>query len=90
MPVWHVSISIWTPDGTRRRDDPRTAERTAVQLLAGVGNDLEWWAWPPRLIGHLRVGLTAQENSTVDACVLGPVIADAGESGPLRPRTPAP
>ena len=40
------------------------------------------------LIGHVRVGLTRAEHEAIDACALGPVLADAGESGPLRPRTP--
>ncbi len=42
------------------------------------------------LIGHVRVGLTDIENKAIDACALGPVLADAGESGPLRARTRPP
>jgi hypothetical protein len=39
------------------------------------------------MIGHVRVGLTDAEYETINACALGPVLADAGDSGPLRPRT---
>jgi hypothetical protein len=85
MPVWHVSVSVWRADGTRRRDDPKAAEREAVRLLRGVGDDVEWWIWnPATLIRHLRVALTSDEYARVPP---GCAIADAGESGPPRPRT---
>lgn len=84
MPVWHASVSVWTADGTRKRPNAAAAEREAIRLLAGVGGDTEWWIWTPALIGHLRVVLTPAEHAQVPpACV----IADAGESGPPRPRT---
>ena len=85
MPVWHVSVSVWTADGTRQRNDPKVAEREAIRLLRGVGGDVEWWIWNPKaLVGHLRVALTGQEFEQVPP---GCAVADAGESGPPRPRT---
>lgn len=60
------------------------AEREAVRLLAGVGGDTEWWLWSAGMIGHLRVPLLADE---ADQVVPELVIADAGDSGPRRPRT---
>lgn len=87
MPVWHVSVSVRSPDNQRLRREPALAEREGVTLLAGVGNDHEWWLFSPTLIGHVRVGLTADENTAIDACAVGPVLADAGESGPLRRRS---
>lgn len=57
-----------------------------MRLIRGVGcPDREWWWWnPDALVGHLRVPVTVAENAEIPpACV----IADAGESGPLRPRT---
>lgn len=39
-PVWHASISIWTPD-LRPVRAAGLAERAAVDLLDGVGNDRE-------------------------------------------------
>ena len=71
---------------------PAVAEREGIRLLAGVGNDCEWWAFSgaPWFVGHVRVGLTDEEYAAIDACALGPVIADAGDSGPLRPRSPVP
>jgi len=59
VPVWHASLSVWTPDG-RMVSSPGVAERAGVRLLAGVGNDREWWVWRSDLaVGHLRVGLSA-------------------------------
>lgn len=87
MPVWHASVSVWTADGARRRDDERAAEREAVRLLEGVGGDHEWWVWNlpiVGLVGHLRVPLTPAENDLVPP---GCVLHDAGETGPMRPRT---
>ncbi len=82
--MWHASLSVWAKDGSRRLNLPSVAEREGVRLLAGVGGVAEWWIWTPARIGHLRVGLTAAEFSQVSpACV----IADAGDSGPQRPRT---
>jgi hypothetical protein len=85
-PVWHVSISIWTPD-LRRVGAAGLAERHAVRLLAGVGNDREWWIWRPTAkFGHLRVGLTPAEVASLAEM---PAEHDAGPSGPERRRTPA-
>lgn len=83
MPVWHVSISAWSPTG-RQLDQPGPAELEAVHLLRGVGGDREWWLWSPARIGHLRVALTPAEAKRVPP---GCVIADAGDSGPERERT---
>lgn len=85
MPVWHVSLSVWSKDGARKLDLPQLAEQEGVRLLAGVGGQVEWWWWNPVVrVGHLRVALTVAENAEVAP---GCVVADAGESGPQRPRT---
>lgn len=56
-----------------------------MRLLDGVGGDVEWWIWNPAAgVAHLRVALTTAEYEKVPP---GCVIADAGESGPQRPRT---
>lgn len=73
--------------------DPRTsaltsnaglAEREAVRLLVGVGGDLEWWIYSTGKVGHLRVPLTAEEYQQIPP---GCALADAGDTGPQRPRT---
>lgn len=85
-PVWHASISIWTPD-LRMVRSAGLAERHAVQLLDGAGSDREWWHWnPAAAVGHLRVGLTVAEVAVLPEM---PAEHDAGESGPERRRTPA-
>lgn len=84
MPVWHVSVSVLAPDRRSLRDMPALGERDGVKLLAGVGGETEWWFQAPSLIGHLRVALTPAEAAGLPP---GCVIADAGESGPPRPRT---
>ncbi len=86
MPVWHCSVSVWSPDRTSKRDAPTQAEAEAVKLLRGVGDpDREWWYWNPAvLVGHLRVPVTPAEFELVPP---GCAVADAGESGPLRPRS---
>jgi hypothetical protein len=58
-------------------------ERAAVDALAGVGGDTEWWICA-NSIGHLRVPVTAAEALSVPP---GRATVDAGESGPQRPRT---
>ena len=82
MPVWHVSVSVWS-----RRNElvnaERLAETAAVKALRGVGGDREWWLWNGRF-GHLRVPVTPGENA---AFPCGVAAHDAGESGPERPRT---
>jgi hypothetical protein len=85
MPVWHASLSVWSPDRTRRRDAPQQAEAEAIRLLRGVGDpDREWWHWNPHaLVGHLRVPVTPAEYAQVPP---GCAIGEAGESGPLRTR----
>lgn len=85
MPVWHVSVSAWSRRG-ERQDVPQICEKEAVKLLRGVGGPREWWIWPGSLVGHLRVGLTDGEAATLPP-FCGP-LADAGESGPERERTP--
>lgn len=85
-PVWHVSLSLWTPAREKLRA-PGRLERAAVEMLTGVGGDREWWIWrPAACVGHLRVALTPDENGQVPP---GRVVADAGESGPERRRRPA-
>lgn len=84
MPVWHVSVSVWS----RRLDmvdQPKLAEREAVRCLLGVGGEREWWTWNPAArVGHLRVAVTPGENETLPC---GIAWHDAGESGPERGRT---
>jgi hypothetical protein len=77
---------VWSKDRTERRDSPVQAEAEAVKLLRGVGDPgREWWIWNPvALIGHLRVPVTAVEYEQVPA---GCATADAGPSGPVRPRS---
>lgn len=85
-PVWHASISIWTPE-RRMVKSPGLAERQAIALLDGVGNSREWWYWnPAAAVGHLRVGLTLAEVAVLSDF---PAEHDAGESGPERRRTKA-
>ncbi|HEY2766257.1 MAG TPA: hypothetical protein VGJ13_19930 [Pseudonocardiaceae bacterium] len=86
-PVWHTSLSLWTPDQRTMLRSPTQVERAAVELLAGVGNDREWWIWRPApRVGHLRVGLTVEEVAVLPEV---PAEHDAGDSGPERRRTPA-
>lgn len=84
MPVWHVSISVWAPDGRAKRNEPRIAEREAIADLRGVGGPSEWWYWSPARVGHLRVPVTDAEFALVAP---GQVVADAGETGPERRRS---
>lgn len=83
MPVWHVSVSVWS--GARQVSVPAVAEKEAVRWLRGVGNDREWWVWnDAALVGHLRVGVTDAE---CEAMPCGIAEHDAGETGPERLRT---
>ena len=77
---------MWSPDRTSKRDAPGQAEAEAVRLLRAVGDaEREWWLWnPDALVGHLRVPVTPDEYERVPP---GCVTTDAGETGPLRPRT---
>jgi hypothetical protein len=62
-------------------------EAEAVRCLRGVGGEREWWFLNdagPVPVGHLRVGLTAEETAGLAP---GTAEHDAGESGPERPRT---
>lgn len=87
MPVWHISASISTPDRRKRVRSATQVERAAVAALAGVGNDREWWIWNSTVgVGHLRVGVTAEELEVIGDY---PAEDDAGPAGPERPRTPA-
>jgi hypothetical protein len=79
-------VSVRSADNQRLRREPRLAEQQGVSLLAGVGNDLEWWIFSAAMIGHVRVGLTGDEHEAISSCALGPVLGDAGDSGPLRAR----
>ena len=83
-PVWHASLSIWTPDG-RMVSSSGVAERAGIGLLAGVGNDREWWIWNSgSAVGHLRVGLNVAELATLPVLTAAD---DAGPSGLDRPRS---
>lgn len=87
LPVWHASVTVWTPKG-QRLSKPLQAESEAVRALRGVGApEHEWWIWnrPGSVpyVGHLRVPVTAEE---ADRMPPGCAQDDAGESGPLRPR----
>lgn len=83
--MWHASLSLRSGDSLLR--SPGSLERAAASLLAGVGGDREWWWWNPTArVGHLRIGLTADEAALVPA---DRALIDAGESGPERRRTVA-
>lgn len=85
-PVWHASLSIWTPDHQLLRS-PTQVERASIELLTGVGNGREWWIWNSKArVGHLRVGLTEDEVAVLPEL---PAEHDAGDSGAERRRTPA-
>jgi len=84
MPVWHVSLSVWAPDGRAKRNEPGIACAEAVADLRGVGGPAEWWFWSPARIGHLRVPLTEEEFAMVPP---GMAVDDAGETGPRRRRS---
>lgn len=56
-----------------------------MQLLRGVGGDVEWWLWNTAAkVGHLRVAVTMAEYEAMPA---GCVVGDAGPAGPERRRT---
>lgn len=56
-----------------------------MRLLAGVGGDREWWIFRDAAgVGHLRVPLTVEEAAQLPP---GCAVADAGDTGPERPRT---
>lgn len=87
--MWHTSVSIQRKG--RVIDDEGRAERLAVQALAGVGGDVEWWIYRDNeahpggpKVGHLRVPVTVAENAMIP---FGVAEHDAGETGPQRPRT---
>jgi hypothetical protein len=84
MPVWHLSITVWS-----RRDElvsaPKIAEKEAIRCLRGVGGDREWWVWNEEArTGHLRVAITPEENAKIPC---GLAVHDAGYSGEERRRT---
>lgn len=88
LPVWHASVTVWTPDRRQRLNKPMQAEAEAIQLLRGVGDpEREWWIWNQQVgatyVGHLRVPVTPQEGQRIPP---GCALHDAGESGPLRAR----
>lgn len=81
-------MSVWSKDSARKLSNSGLALKEAVRLLAGVGGDCEWWIYgggPNRdPVGYLRVPVTEAEYAS---CPAGMVVADAGETGPRRPRT---
>lgn len=82
-PVWHASVSAQTRG--RFVAVPDLLETWAIRLLEGVGGSREWWWWnPAAVVGHLRVGVTADEYGSMTCRV---ATSDAGESGPERPRS---
>ncbi len=83
-PVWHASVSTWSPQTERKVDQPRLTENEAIRLLTGIGGDIEWWIHSDMLVGHLRVAVTTAEYERIPP---GCAVADAGDSGPQRPRT---
>jgi hypothetical protein len=88
MPVWHASVSAQRRG--RFLSDEARLERLAVAALRGVGGGHEWWVYALMLngaavVGHLRVPVTADEYALIPPAL---VTADAGETGPRRPRTP--
>lgn len=68
----------------RRASRERDAERHAIDLLAGVGGEREWWIYSRGFVGQLRVAVTPEEYAQVPP---GCVIADAGDVGPERRRS---
>jgi hypothetical protein len=83
--VWHVSVSVRSGRTGDLQPLPGMAETAAVAALSAVGDpDREWWIWSPNRIGHLRVPVTDDEFARVPP---GVAYDDAGETGPLRPRT---
>lgn len=85
MPVWHVSVSAWSPRSTSPVSTPALVEKEAVRALRGVGGAREWWHYnPDTKIGHLRVAVTTEENTQLPC---GVALHDAGESGPERTRS---
>ena len=84
MPVWHLSVSVWSRRN-ERASVPDVAEKEAIRCLRGVGGDREWWIWNEEAkVGHLRVPVTLEENAQLPC---GRAVHDAGDSGPERPRT---
>lgn len=84
LPVWHASLSLWTPQ-ERKVSAPGRLEHIATRFLRDVGGDHEWWLWSPTVrVAHLRVAVTDQEYQQIPpGCATG----DAGLSGPRRRRT---
>lgn len=80
-------MSVWSKDGSRKLSNPGLAEKEAIKLLSGVGGDCEWWIYAcgnASPVGYLRVPVSESEYAI---CPAGTVVADAGETGPQRPRT---
>lgn len=82
MPVWHVSTSLRRR--SRRVVDPDVLETAAIATLADVGGPWERWRISPNGVGHLHVPVTDDEARLIPP---GQVVADAGDTGPERPRT---
>lgn len=86
LPVWHASVSV--QDDRGKLIEPTRTLAYAADLLSGVGRrNGEWWIFTGGYVGHLRVGLTAEEVKArwSDGCPLA--TADAGDSGEFRART---
>lgn len=90
LPVWHASVSVQDPISGPVHA-PTETEDKAIRLLDGVGkNDGEWWLYSEGRIGHLRVGITAEEAKIIWPDGSPPLATiDAGESGPYRNRRSA-
>ena len=82
MPVWHASVSAWSPRPLRMVLVPQLVEAEAIRCVEGVGGDREWWIHTR--MGHLRVAVTPEEFAAIPC---GIAEHDAGDSGPERPRT---
>lgn len=84
MPVWHLSISVWSKRGEHVVSVPKVAEAEAIKLLRGVGGDREWWIYRQESkVGHLRVAVTPEEFEQMPG---GIAEHDAGDTGPERER----
>ena len=84
-PVWHVSASLQAHG--RFILAPDRLEAISIDLLLGVGGDVEWWlpvGESNPAVSHFRVPTTSLEQTWIPA---GLVTMDAGPEGTLRSRT---
>lgn len=82
--MWHASVSLQHRNSGPVADEAYV-EAQAVLALRGVGGPCEWWLYSAARVGHLRVPVTLPEFELMPEST---VVDDAGETGPLRPRTP--